>query len=150
MMDKVQDVQGVEDEQPQPIPEGYRLRETGSLYSQRQGPFYWRVDDIYVYQALRTSAKHCNSAKIMHGGMITTLADNVMAGAVYRRLKSRAITIQMDISFLSAVKEGDWLEGKSRIRHMTKNMVFCDCELYVGDRLVARANAIFKRPKPQA
>ena len=127
-------------------PEGYALAKSRSLFSQRQGPYYYRFAGEVFCQALRVKSKHCNGAHVVHGGMISAIADNAMAGAVYHRLGRRALTVQMNVQFLQPSRAGDWLEGRGRVSHMTRHLVFCEAELFADDRLVARASGIFKRP----
>jgi uncharacterized protein (TIGR00369 family) len=127
------------------IPEGYRLRESRSRYSREVGPFYFKYEDDLLWQGFWVEEKHLNGAEVVHGGMITTLADNLMAGAVYSKLKGRGLTIQMNVQFISAAKQGDWLEGWGKVVGMSHRFAFCESRLVVGDRVVAQATGVFKR-----
>ena len=155
------------------IPSGYRLREPRSAYSRGLGPTYYKNEGVAPegvapengvegtqgapeggapeggahWQGFRVEARHLNGAGVVHGGMISTLADNIMAGALFLALRGRGLTIQMNLQFMSAAHNGDWLEGRGRVLNMTKRFVFCEAELFVGDRLIAKTSGVFKRPQ---
>ena len=58
--------------------------------------------------------------------------------------KTVALTIRMNSDFLSSARPGDWLEGTARVTRATRSVVFCEAELYVGQRTVLRATGVFK------
>ena len=136
-----------EQQEPDNPPAGFQLLRSRSLYSRRLGPFYFRADEDCFRQGVRVGARHCNGEGVVHGGMLTTLADNTMAAAVYAALGTRALTIQMNLQFMSAVKPGAWLEVVVRVSFTTQTMVFCEADMFVGDRLVMKATGIFRRPR---
>lgn len=131
---------------PQQPPAGYLLRKTSSPYSQGLGPYYFKKESGFVQQGFWVQSKHINGSGVTHGGMIAAFADNVMAGALYGEIKARALTVQMNLQFISVAKEGEWLEGKGNILRITKSLAFCEADLFVEDRVVAKASGIFKRP----
>ncbi len=130
-------------------PAGFEPSLSRSLYSRSVGPFYFRREGDCFRQGFRVKAKHCNGAGIVHGGMLSTLADNTMAAAVYTLLGTRALTIEMNLHFMSMSKPGDWLEAVARVRHSTQAVVFCEADLFVGDRIVMTATGMFRRLRPR-
>ena len=134
-------------QEPDNPPEGFRPSNSRSVYSRGLGPFYFRADGDCFRQGIRVRARHCNGAGVVHGGMLSTLADNTMAASAYTQTGARALTIQMSLQFISAVRPGAWLEAVARVRSTTQTMVFCEADMFVGERLVMKATGIFRRPR---
>ena len=57
---------------------------------------------------------------------------------------SPCVTISLEIKFISPVKLGQELVGKTKIQKITKSMVFLTCELKVENKIVATASGIWK------
>ena len=136
-----------EQQEPDNPPEGFRPSRSRSVYSQGLGPFYFRADEDCFRQGIRVRSRHCNGAGVVHGGMLSTLADNTMAAAAYTQIGARSLTIQMSLEFISAVRPGAWLEAVAQVSSTTLTMVFCEADMFVGDRLVMKATGIFRRPR---
>lgn len=93
--------------------------------------------------------KHQNRRKTVHGGMITTFADQVLGMTARQHDWDRTqATAQLDVHFVDAVWEGETVEATCRILRHTKTLVFMDGILTVGDRTVATARGVWKLLKP--
>ena len=62
--------------------------------------------------------RHCNAAKIAHGGMLMAFADGVLGHTVYSKTERAGVTISFNSNFLSAAREGEWLEGFGEVSHV--------------------------------
>jgi uncharacterized protein (TIGR00369 family) len=88
---------------------------------------------------------HLNAAGITHGGFIAALIDAGAGTAAHRSTNnSPCVTISLELKFISAVKLGQELIGKTKIQKKTKTMVFLTCELFVENKIVATASGIWK------
>ena len=88
---------------------------------------------------------HLNRAGITHGGFIAALVDSGVGTAAHRVANgSPCVTISLELKFISAVKLGQELIGKTLIRKKTKTMVFLTCELTAEDKIVATASGVWK------
>ena len=56
----------------------------------------------------------------------------------------RAVTINLDIKFISAGKQGDTLIGKVEILKRTKTLVFINCKILNSNGIVATASGAWK------
>ena len=130
-------------ERDQPPP-GFVLSTTRGPYTTHNGPFYHKVTDEGFWHGVRIQKRHCNSRGIVHGGMLMTFADSVLATAVFRATKGVALTVRLNSDFLSVARPGDWLEGTARVTRATRSVVFCTAEIYVGTKAVMQATGIFK------
>ena len=88
---------------------------------------------------------HLNSAGITHGGFIAAVIDAGAGTAAHRSTnQSPCVTISLELKFISAVKLGQELTGKTKIQKKTKSMVFLTCELTVANKIVATASGVWK------
>ena len=88
---------------------------------------------------------HLNSAGITHGGFIASFVDAGAGTAAHRSAdQNPCVTISLELKFISAVKLGQELVGKTKIQKKTKSMVFLTCKLTAEDKIVATASGIWK------
>ena len=88
---------------------------------------------------------HLNAAGITHGGFIAAVIDAGAGTAAHRAAEnSPCVTISLELKFISAIKLGQELIGKTKIQKKTKSMVFLTCELNVRNKIVATASGVWK------
>ena len=88
---------------------------------------------------------HLNAAGITHGGFIATFVDAGAGTAAHKSANQNpCVTISLELKFISAVKLGQELVGKTKIQKKTKSMVFLTCKLTAEDKIVATASGIWK------
>ena len=88
---------------------------------------------------------HLNAAGIAHGGFIAAFVDAGAGTAAHRTANnSPCVTISLELKFISAVRLGNELIGKTKIQKKTKTMVFLTCELTAGNKIVATASGVWK------
>ena len=88
---------------------------------------------------------HLNAAGIVHGGFIAAFVDAGAGTAAHRTTnQDPCVTVSLELKFISAVKLGQELIGKTKIQKKTKSMVFLTCELTASDKIVATASGVWK------
>ena len=88
---------------------------------------------------------HLNAAGITHGGFIAAFIDAGAGSAAHRSAEgSPCVTISLELKFISVIKLGQELVGKTKIQKKTKSMVFLTCELTVAKKIVATASGVWK------
>ena len=88
---------------------------------------------------------HLNAAGITHGGFIAAFVDAGAGTAAHRSAdQNPCVTISLELKFISAIKLGQELVGKTKIQKKTKSMVFLTCELTAEDKIVATASGVWK------
>tara|TARA_B100000749_G_scaffold4364_1_gene3549 strand:- start:425 stop:850 length:426 start_codon:yes stop_codon:yes gene_type:complete len=88
---------------------------------------------------------HLNAAGITHGGFIAAFVDAGAGSAAHRAANQGVcVTISLELKFISAVKLGQELVGKTKIQKKTKSMIFLTCKLTVENKIVATASGIWK------
>jgi uncharacterized protein (TIGR00369 family) len=103
-----------------------------------------RKDGRKTY-SLQTTARHENAIGVIHGGVITSLLDQVLAMEAWNAAdRAPTVTVQMDTRFLSSATSGDLLEAMVTIRHATRSMMFVDGEITADGALIATATSVMK------
>ena len=115
-------------------------------FMKHNGGVLFRVISENEYE-FKTTIKenHLNAAGITHGGFIAAFVDAGAGTAAHRASdKNPCVTISLELKFISAVKLGQELTGKTKIQKKTKSMVFLTCELSVANKIVATASGVWK------
>lgn len=118
----------------------------------------WRRDlDGSPSLGIFCEKQHDNGWGNLHGGILMTLAD-VGLGAVVGRLRNRdrqpgeapvrSPTIQLDVSFIGAVRMGEFVYTRAEALRLTRSLTFMRGTLLVGDAVVASAQGVFKAMSP--
>ena len=98
----------------------------------------------YEFKAV-IKENHLNAAGITHGGFISAFVDAGAGTAAHRSAdQNPCVTISLELKFISAVRLGQELFGKTKIQKKTKSMVFLTCELTAGNKIVATASGVWK------
>jgi uncharacterized protein (TIGR00369 family) len=97
---------------------------------------------------LRVQSKHIQIHGVVHGGILTALADTAAAMAAYTVVPPGAelATVELKINFLEAVPGGTvWAKGK--VLRAGRNFVITECEIRGANRrLAAKALLTFGAP----
>ena len=88
---------------------------------------------------------HLNAAGITHGGFIAAFVDAGAGTAAHRAAdNSPCVTISLELKFISAVRLGNDLIGKTKIQKKTNTMIFLTCELMSQNKIVATVSGVWK------
>ena len=88
---------------------------------------------------------HLNAAGITHGGFIAAVVDAGAGTAAHRAANQNpCVTVSLELKFISAIKLGQELLGKTKIQKKTKSMIFLTCELSAEKKIVATASGVWK------
>ena len=117
-------------------------RVRGHNFGELVGPIWRRGDALFGFVS---TDKHRNHRGIVHGGMLTTFADQAM-GMTGRRATGEKphATIEINMQFIGAVKVGDFVEAHCEIVRETRSLLFIESKLKVGSRIVASTSGIWK------
>lgn len=113
----------------------------------RTGP--WTVGRVWIdgaagRYAMLVEERHCNATGFMHGGALATFLDAQAFVVIDATLAERHTpTITLGIDFLAPVCAGDWLVAQVELVKVTRSMIVSRALATVGDRVVARSNAIY-------
>jgi uncharacterized protein (TIGR00369 family) len=95
---------------------------------------------------MATTEDMANHSGVVHGGMISTLADSAM-GRSLRTLSPgvvRAMSFDLKLNFINAAKVGEKLRATGHVIHAGRRTAVAECRVEGSDgRLVATGSATF-------
>lgn len=91
---------------------------------------------------VETSAKHSNPLGVIHGGLMTSLADAAMGNAI-RSLGITAVTADISVAMIAAASFGERLVGKGKVVKAGQNLIFAEAGVWAGERLISRSKGTF-------
>ncbi len=95
---------------------------------------------------MRAAPEMANSIGVVHGGMISTLADSAM-GRSLRTIKPavvRQVSFDLKLNFISAARIGETLRATGRVVHAGRRTAVTECRVEgSGERLIATASGTF-------
>lgn len=106
-------------------------------------------EGLQLEVGLRADNRHANGRGTVHGGVLATLADIGMgyAMAFSSEPPLPLITASMTVDYLGAVQVGEWITVRLEHHKRGRQMAFGTVSLQVGEKVVARANAVFAVPQ---
>ncbi|HEX6487445.1 MAG TPA: PaaI family thioesterase [Candidatus Dormibacteraeota bacterium] len=87
-----------------------------------------------------------NFGGIVHGGVITALADAAMGSALATLTPdgTRQVSFDLKLTVISAAQAGETLRARGRVLHAGRRTAVCEAEVRgPGERLVAKATGSF-------
>jgi uncharacterized protein (TIGR00369 family) len=133
-----------ETEQFDPASAGWAIVQN-TAFGDLVGPI-WKLDgDERLRFGFVVAPKHLNRAGNLHGGMLMTLGDQAMAMRARQATGGkRHATIELNMQFVGAVRLGEFVEAQPELVRATRSVVFMQAKMFVGDRIVATTNGIWK------
>ena len=129
------------------IPEGFISLDRDSPFSDLTGPYYEKLDAEGKHEvlALRLRHEHLNKARMAHGGLFMTIADNAFGDAILAQYEEPVsfVTVSFSSEFLSAGREGDWVEARVTINRKGRRLIFAKCALTIEGKNVFNASGVF-------
>ena len=128
------------------IPDGFERHCPQSPLTAPWEPIYSKRTEDAVIIGLRLAEPHTNSRGLVHGGLITSLADNAMGlscGAGLEGGGSRLLTVSLSIDFIGSAKVGQWLAVETDVIKLGSNLCFAQCFVTADGARIARANGTF-------
>jgi len=127
------------------VPSGYKPHFRTSPVTDPWGPLYVRQEDSSLSIGLRIAQEHCNARELLHGGVISALADNAMGLACVMQMKSAsALTVSLSIDFLSVGRIDQWLDVRGSPAKLGRTLAFADARVEADGKLIAKAAATFR------
>lgn len=130
------------------VPGGYQPIPEGLGFTDNLKPCYRRLEGDELTFGLLVSSQHSNSMGICHGGALMTLADIAAASWANkaRGVIAGAPTVNLSIDFVSAAKQGQWIEARLEGVSLKRLFGFSRGVIVSSRGEVARFNATFYFP----
>jgi len=114
----------------------------GTIWSRRD-------DDRFAY-ALRTEPRHANALGVVHGGLLSTLADHTMLVNTWQaRGRKACLTVSLDVKFVASANPGELLVARARLDAQGNVLTFASATVSAmredgSDAVVAMAAAVVR------
>ncbi len=132
------------------VPAGFEKLVKPSPFLTLLGPVYARGIGPSVVMGFYVGHHHLNRRGILHGGVIASLADAALgycladpAGGDGKDGVLAMSTASLTVDFIASAGEGDWIEITPQGLRTGSKLAFAQALFHRGDRLVARASAVF-------
>lgn len=129
-------------------PAGYESLPLGYGFTDNLKPLYRKADGEGVEFGIIVGPQHSNTMGICHGGALMTLADIAAASwaNMARGKIAGAPTINLSMDFISAAKQGQWIETRQEGVELKRLFGFARGVIRSERGVVARFNATFYFP----
>jgi acyl-coenzyme A thioesterase 13 len=127
------------------VAEGFEPLFRSSPFLELLGPIYNKKTEAGLLIGLRAEKKHCNARSLVHGGVLSSLADIALGynAAFQGKAPVPMVTASLNIDYAGSVKLGDWIEISVDVQKVGRNMAFANCYFFVDSKRIARASAVF-------
>jgi uncharacterized protein (TIGR00369 family) len=125
-------------------PEGFAPMVRRGEFSLRNGPYFSRPREGGVEQAFFALARHCNGIGIVHGGMLASFMDSILAHAVGQASGRPSVTIHLSIDYLAMARAGEWVFGEAQATRVTREVAFAEARIHAAGHDVVRGSGLFK------
>jgi uncharacterized protein (TIGR00369 family) len=134
------------------VPAGFERHDRKSPLTDPWEPLWRRFSGDTVVLGLRAGPAHTNSRGFVHGGLISSLADNAMGLSCGRKLGGGAslVTVNLTVDFLGSALTGQWLEFDTVFVKPGGTLCFTQAFVTADGQPCARANAVFRVVKRAA
>ena len=128
------------------IPEGFEPQSRGSPLTDPWEPIYQRKTADAIILGLWLAKPHTNARGLIHGGLITALADNAMgySCAQVTNWTTSFVTISLSIDFVGSAGIGQWLAVESEVIKTGSTICFAQSLIKADDTVIARASGTFR------
>lgn len=123
---------------------------TPSPFSTLIGAHPEEAGEGYARMSLVLEEKHANPNGVVHGGVLTSLMDEVCGWAVMTvrgieaMVRAPHATVDMNVSFLSGARPGDKIVVEGRALRVGRSVAFAEAEVRRGeDTLIAKGRFTF-------
>jgi acyl-CoA thioesterase len=101
---------------------------------------FTKLDKGFSQCILEINESHFNPHKVVHGGVMYSMADTGMGAAIYSLLEKEELcaTIEVKISYFKPAKEGN-LICNTKVIHKGRTTGVLESELINNENLVAKA-----------
>jgi acyl-coenzyme A thioesterase 13 len=109
------------------------------------GPFYSKGKGAGMVVGLRALEQHMNPRRLVHGGVLMTLADIALgyAMATTEDPPLGLITSNLSADIAGSAKLGDWIEARVDLQKIGRTLAFANAYLHVDEARIASVSGVF-------
>lgn len=129
------------------VPAGFEELPEGLGFTDVLRPVYRKEGDMPT-MGMRVQASHTNLLGICHGGVLMTLGDIAASWGINHKRGTfgGAPTLNLSFDFVSAAREGDWLEAIAERASIKRRVAFSSGVVMCAGKLICRFSGGFYLP----
>jgi len=129
----------------QTLKEGFEPIFRSSPFIELLGPVYSRQGEETITVAFEVQDKHCNARGLLHGGVISSLADIALGynAAFMSGLPTAMVTASLTVDYAGVAQLGACVEIPVHVQKEGKKLAFANGYFLVDGQRIARASAVF-------
>ena len=103
-----------------------------------------RMGDV-IHMGVIAAPAHCNSRGLVHGALLTALADNAMGlSCAIGQGERQLVTVNLGIDFVASARQGQWVEVQPCVVRHGSSLCFASALIFADGMPCARANGTFR------
>ena len=127
------------------IPDGYEPEPGDNAFATLVGPIFQKQDGDGVRFLFHAEEKHKNPRGVIHGGMLMTFMDNLLAHTIVHVIgNARKATMSMSCDFIGPSYPGQRMEGWGEVTRATRSVVFAQGSITADGKTVMTGSGIWK------
>lgn len=126
-------------------PKGFKRHFRRSGITDPWEPLYSRMGETGLEIGFLAGPQHCNSRGFVHGGLISTLADNTLGlgCAMTQDPPLSLVTATLQVSYLRSCRQGDWIAFVPDHKKVGKRISFANGRVLSCNTVCALVSASF-------
>lgn len=107
-------------------------------------PIWSKRVDGAIYMGIVSASPHCNSRGLVHGALLTALADNAMGlSCALGQGERQLVTVNLAIDFVASARLGQWVEVQPSVIRNGTSLCFASALILADGMPCARVNGTF-------
>jgi uncharacterized protein (TIGR00369 family) len=132
------------------VPSGFERHSRRSAATAAWEPLWSRRNARGLTIGFRVTEAHCNARGFLHGGVVSTLADNAMglSCAEAGPPGGGLVTVSLSVDFLASGAIGDWVTIDAEPDRVGTTIAHANARVSSNGELIGRASAVFRVISP--
>ena len=127
------------------IPEGYQPEPGDNIFAALVGPIYQKTEGESVKFLFQAEEKHRNPRGVVHGGMLMTFMDNLLAHTIVHVIGDvKKATMNLSCDFVGPAYPGQRMEGWGKVTRDTRTVVFAQGSITADGETVVPGSGVWK------
>ena len=127
------------------IPDGYEPEPGDNAFATLVGPIFQKTEERGVRFLFNAEEKHRNPRGVVHGGMLVTFMDNLLAHTIVHVIGDvRKATMSLSCDFVGPAYPGQRMEGLGEVTRVTRSVVFARGSITADGATVVTGSGVWK------
>src|ERR1700741_4896744 len=128
------------------VPAGFEPHFRKSPFTDPWEPLYSRRTEKSVDLGLRLPKPHTKARRVIHGGLLASLADNAMGYSCAQATgwTTSFVTVSLAVDYVGSADIGQWLAVECEVIKTGSTICFAQSLIKANDVVIARANGTFR------